>query len=100
MDRLKTILGILAIGLLIYLYTEHFPDISQRIQKFLSGDFSFNQEKNIPSKKETSQNISDKKQNKDSQERVSKTAPPDMFQPIDEYERRAEEEIDKLLELE
>ncbi len=101
MEKVKTVLGIILIGSLIYLYIEHFPDIARSIQRYLLTGFSTGQDvrskEEKPKEEEKVKNI--QRQPVIDREKSVQNKAPDMFQPIDEYERKAEEEIDKLLEL-
>ncbi|RMD46162.1 MAG: hypothetical protein D6831_02435 [Aquificota bacterium] len=90
MDKIKTLLGILAIGFLIYLYMNYFPVIAKKIQQALLGSNTYTEEvKPAPVKTKKMEAMGEKKKKRD------------MFEPIDEkdYERKAEEEIDRLLNL-
>ncbi len=101
MDKIKTLLGIITIGLLIYLYVEHFPSIVHHIQKYLTGDFFIKKNVQDKSPKEESKSLPKEypKEQNSKKKTVENIEQKNMFQPIDEYERKAEEEIDKLLEL-
>jgi hypothetical protein len=102
MEKVKTVLGIILIGSLIYLYIEHFPDIARSIQRYLLTGFSTGQDvrpkEEKPKEGEKIKNTQQRQPFIEREKSVQNKAP-DIFQPIDEYERKAEEEIDKLLEL-
>ncbi len=92
MDKIKTLLGILAIGFLIYLYMNYFPVIAKRIQQALLGSpaGTYTEEvKPAPIKSKKMEAMGKKKRKRN------------IFEPIDEkdYEKKAEEEIDRLLNL-
>ncbi len=98
MNRIKTILGMFAIGFLTYIYIEDFPIIAKKIQSFI---FKV-PEKHIKDeiKKEAEENRSSEykplEREKSSYRNYKQEK---IFKPIDKYERKAEEEIDRLLEL-
>ncbi len=88
MEKIKTILGILAIGFLIYLYMNYFPVIASKIQQALLGS-----QVNIPQKVQTQPKKIKKEKKAEKKNNI--------FKSIDEidYEKKAEEEIDRLLNL-
>ncbi len=97
MEKIKTIFGLFAIGFLIYLYIEHFPDIAKGIQGYV---FSNVIKENFPFKQEKEHKAVKEKKKKEEERITQRDIPEEEYQEdLDKYEKKAEEEIDRLLDL-
>lgn len=106
MDKLKTIFGIFLIGFLIYFYIEDFPGITRKIQNYIYNNTSFLKSLYSPfrqeniSKSNDNDKVSQTEESVDNKEEGQNLENDNRYsQNMDKYEKKAEEEIDKLLEL-
>ena len=106
MDKLKTIFGIFLIGFLIYFYIEDFPGITRKIQNYIYSNTSFLKSLYSPfrqeniSKSNDNDKVSQTEESVDNKEEGQNLENDNRYsQNMDKYEKKAEEEIDKLLEL-
>ncbi len=104
MDKLKTVFSIFLIGFLIYLYIEDLPQLTKKVEQYFLHNTSlikslyspFSGSRNFSHGNKSKEKLTGNDENEENENIFNSQ----YSKNIDnKYERKAEEEIDKLLEL-